>query len=90
VYFLFILVWLIAGESAPPGWASTVSVTLLLNSVTLAFVGIIGVYVARIYNEVRARPSYLVGQIEAPVLADDGSQSPIHTDKHGVDGGPPR
>jgi polyisoprenyl-phosphate glycosyltransferase len=59
LYFLFIVGWLILGKETPPGWASTVSVTLLLNSVTLAFCGIIGVYVARIYDEVRARPPYV-------------------------------
>jgi NADH:ubiquinone oxidoreductase subunit 4 (subunit M) len=59
-YLLFILAWIFFGNSAPPGWASSISVTLLLNSVILAFLGIIGVYVARIYNEVRQRPTYLV------------------------------
>jgi polyisoprenyl-phosphate glycosyltransferase len=59
LYFLFILGWMVLGEQTPPGWASSVSVTLLLNSVSLAFSGIIGVYVARIYDEVRRRPPYI-------------------------------
>jgi polyisoprenyl-phosphate glycosyltransferase len=59
LYFLFILVWLLVGEETPPGWASTVSVTMMLSSVSLLFSGIIGVYVARIYDEVRARPPYV-------------------------------
>lgn len=71
LYLLFILLWLAVGETAPPGWASTVSVTLLLNSVTLSFLGIIGVYVARIYNEVRRRPTYLVGRMKTPAVSDD-------------------
>jgi len=66
LYLLFILVWLLLGEEAPPGWASSISVTLFLNSITLAFMGIIGAYVARIYNEVRARPSYMLSRIQAP------------------------
>ena len=60
LYLLFIAAWMLFGNSGPPGWASSISVTLLLNSVILAFLGIIGVYVARIYNEVRRRPAYLV------------------------------
>jgi polyisoprenyl-phosphate glycosyltransferase len=72
LYLVFILLWHLFGESAPPGWASTVSVTLFLNSVTLTFLGIIGVYVARIYNEVRRRPTYLVGRMETPAATDDG------------------
>jgi len=66
LYFVFILVWLLLGEEAPPGWASSVSVTLLLNSISLSFMGIIGAYVARIYNEVRARPSYMLSRIQTP------------------------
>jgi dolichol-phosphate mannosyltransferase len=64
LYFIFILVWLLLGEQAPPGWASSISVTLLLNSISLAFMGIIGAYVARIYNEVRARPAYMLSRIQ--------------------------
>lgn len=60
LYLLFILAWLVFGQRTPPGWASSMSITLLLNSVTLAFLGIIGVYVARIYNEIRARPTYVI------------------------------
>ncbi|MET0624210.1 MAG: glycosyltransferase family 2 protein [Pyrinomonadaceae bacterium] len=63
VYLLFIIGWHMLGKEAPPGWASSISVTLMLNSVTLAFSGIIGVYVARIYNEVRARPAYMLSRI---------------------------
>jgi glycosyltransferase involved in cell wall biosynthesis len=72
-YLLFIAAWLMFGNSAPPGWASSISVTLLLNSVILAFLGIIGVYVARIYNEVRQRPTYLVSDasVRAPAARGD-------------------
>ena len=64
LYLGFITVWFLSaaatGEERPPGWASLISVTLVLSSVSLIFLGIIGVYVARIYAEVRGRPSYLV------------------------------
>lgn len=63
LYLIFILGWILIGKEAPPGWASSISVTLMLNSVSLAFSGIIGVYVARIYNEVRARPAYMLSRI---------------------------
>jgi dolichol-phosphate mannosyltransferase len=63
LYLIFILLWYFFGESAPPGWASLISVTLVLNSITLGFLGIIGAYVSRIYNEVRGRPTYVVSQV---------------------------
>lgn len=67
LYLLFVAFWIVFGESAPPAWAWTFSGTLLLNSITLTFVGILGIYVARIYDEVRARPTYLVARVRAPL-----------------------
>jgi glycosyltransferase involved in cell wall biosynthesis len=75
LYLLFILVWLLLGEGAPPGWASSISVTLMLNSISLAFMGIIGVYVARIYNEVRARPAYMLSRIQRHQKAEKDERS---------------
>ena len=72
IYFLIIVIWYLAGQSIPPGWASSVSVTLVLNSVSLLFTGIIGVYVARIYNEVRARPTYVISRLRKVRPKPDG------------------
>jgi len=38
-------------------------------SVNLFFVGILGVYVARIYDEVRGRPTYMLGRVRAQKAA---------------------
>ena len=65
-YLLFILAWALLGGTTPPGWASSVAVTLVLNSVTLTFLGIVGVYLARIYREVRRRPPYVIGRRRDP------------------------
>jgi polyisoprenyl-phosphate glycosyltransferase len=72
LYLVSIVFWMAFGQSQPPGWASALAVTLLMNSITLLFVGIVGIYVARIYNEVRSRPTYLVGRVRAPIVVDDG------------------
>ena len=63
LYVIFILVWFVVGQKTPPGWASSMSMTLFLGSINLAFSGIVGVYVARIYDEVRARPRYIVARV---------------------------
>jgi dolichol-phosphate mannosyltransferase len=68
-YLLFILGWLLFGRSVPPGWASSILTTLVLNSITLTFLGVIGIYVARIYREVRQRPPYVVSRRVLPVAA---------------------
>ena len=63
LYLLVVLAWLLIGPGRPPGWAAGLPITLLLHAITLAFLGIIGVYVARIYNEVRGRPTYVLSRI---------------------------
>jgi len=45
------------------GWASTVLAVLILGSVQLITLGIIGEYVARIYDETRRRPLYFVREV---------------------------
>lgn len=49
---------------AVKGWTSLMLVILLLGSVQLITLGIMGSYLARIYDEARARPLYLVKDTE--------------------------
>jgi glycosyltransferase involved in cell wall biosynthesis len=62
VYLTFILAWVLFGRSTPPGWVSSMSVTIVMDSILFFFLGILGVYVARIYREVRRRPAYIVSR----------------------------
>jgi dolichol-phosphate mannosyltransferase len=77
LYVMVVLLWALVGRTLPPGWMSSVSVTLVMNSILLFFVGILGVYVARIYREVRRRPTYLVSLVRragvAPGLTHGGA-----------------
>ena len=45
-----------------PGWVSLVVAVLLLSGVQLMSIGILGQYLARIYDEVKQRPPYVVGR----------------------------
>lgn len=44
------------------GWASTLTVILFIGGVQLITLGIIGEYLARIYDEVKGRPDYIIKQ----------------------------
>lgn len=44
------------------GWASTMSTILLMAGVQLITLGIIGEYLARIYDEVKGRPEYVISE----------------------------
>jgi len=50
----------LAGAFVIPGWASLVFVVGFLSGVQLAVLGVIGEYVARVYEEAKNRPLYIV------------------------------
>lgn len=46
------------------GWASTMTAILLFSGIQLITLGIIGEYLARIYDEVKSRPEYIISKKE--------------------------
>jgi glycosyltransferase involved in cell wall biosynthesis len=56
--------WMDPNDRTPRGWASTACLILLMSSVQLLSLGIIGEYLARIFQEVKNRPTFLIARIE--------------------------
>ena len=63
IYLIIVLVQKFIKNDVVSGWASSIAVTLFLNGVMLIVLGIMGEYVGRIYEEVKARPLYIVGEL---------------------------
>ena len=65
----------LAGAFVVPGWASIVVVVSFLGGIQLTLMGMLGLYVGRIYEEVKGRPLYLIreahGLAAGPALPFD-------------------
>lgn len=63
----------VRGVPTPAGWASILSSMLFAAGVQLLFLGVIGEYLARVYDEVRQRPHFITREA---VGFDDGRVPP--------------
>jgi dolichol-phosphate mannosyltransferase len=59
----------LAGGYSVPGWASIMVLVGIVGGIQLMVVGVIGEYIARIYDEVKRRPLYVVSRVHG--LADE-------------------
>ncbi len=59
----FIMAVKVLTTKAIPGWASIMTALAFGNGIQLFCMGLIGEYIARIYDEVKERPLYLVGRV---------------------------
>ncbi len=64
VAFLYLLAKLTAIIPFPPGNPTIVILVLFMGGIQLISIGILGEYIGRIYEEVRARPRYIVDRAE--------------------------
>jgi dolichol-phosphate mannosyltransferase len=63
IYLIVVLIQKLINHNIVAGWASSMAVSLFFNGVMLIVIGIMGEYVGRIYEEVKARPLYIVGEL---------------------------
>ncbi|TSA35809.1 MAG: glycosyltransferase [Porphyromonadaceae bacterium] len=59
LYMIYALIAYLTGHTSP-GWTSLIAVVVLLGGVQLLCMGIIGEYIARIYNESKNRPLFFI------------------------------
>ncbi|MBN2536487.1 MAG: glycosyltransferase family 2 protein [Spirochaetales bacterium] len=60
IYLVIVLYQALILKMTWPGWASSISITLIFNGIILIILGIIGEYIGRIYDESKNRPLYVI------------------------------
>jgi dolichol-phosphate mannosyltransferase len=66
VYMAIAFVHRVFLGDVPDGWTSIIAVVLSLGGMQLIVIGVLGEYVARIYDESKARPNFLVAETTDP------------------------
>jgi dolichol-phosphate mannosyltransferase len=81
-FLLFVASWRLFGFSFMghtagqlPGWAGGIVLVLFLGSLQLIFLGIIGEYIGRIYEESKARPRWVIKSARGVAAGERGIPS---------------
>lgn len=61
-YLLYILMAYFVLNVTVPGWASMMVTLLLVSGLQILSIGVLGLYVGKVYDEVRGRPTYIVAR----------------------------
>ena len=62
--FAFItLIQYFLDKSLPPGWATLIILLSIFSGIQLTFMGIIGMYIGAIFDEVKSRPHYIIEEM---------------------------
>jgi polyisoprenyl-phosphate glycosyltransferase len=69
LYFLYILIRYVALDDFVRGWGSLIGTLMIIGGVQLIFIGMVGEYLARIFEESKRRPLYFFKQ-----TPDDGGE----------------
>ena len=61
--YLAVIIWrAVFTDDLVAGWASLIGVTLVLGGCQILFIGLVGEYLARMFDEVKGRPLYVLKQ----------------------------
>jgi len=66
LYAVVIVVARLANQTPSPGWAPIMITLLILGGLIMIMLGIIGEYLWRIYDDVKARPLYVIQETRKP------------------------
>lgn len=68
IYGMYVVIDHLFFNESVPGWPTIVAGMMFFAGVQLLFIGILGEYLARIYDEVKGRPPYIVAEVAKPQI----------------------
>lgn len=72
---VYLMRYFFMGGIGVSGWLSTVLLLSFLNGIVLITVGVSGLYIGRIYDQVKGRPLYVIDEVDTGSSVDP---------KHGI------
>ena len=57
---IYFLIYYIFSNNIPAGWTSIATLQLIFGSINLLFLGFVGIYIGKIFDETKSRPKYLI------------------------------
>lgn len=70
IYMAFIVIRTLIYGGDVPGYPSLISIVLFIGGIQLLFLGVIGEYLGRVFNESKFRPLYLVKDYNGKIVID--------------------
>jgi len=61
-YGVWVVIDTLFFEGAVPGWPTIVASIMFFSGVQLLFIGVLGEYLARVFDEVKGRPNYIIAR----------------------------
>ena len=68
IVIIVIIVKTLAFGDPVSGWPSLVCIITFLSGLQLFFFGILGLYLSKIYTEVKGRPLYFINETEKDII----------------------
>lgn len=63
IYLIYLIIRVLAFGIVVPGYASTICIMLFMGGMQLIFMGVLGLYIARMFIEIKNRPIYITKRI---------------------------
>jgi dolichol-phosphate mannosyltransferase len=82
IYGIYIIVRALLGTIAIEGWASLIVSIYFVGGLIMMVLGIIGIYIGKMYNETKSRPLYVVAETVGFDRVSDRMGFPVIQDSH--------